>query len=134
MAAGNAVYHHNALPNHQEVNRQGRQGTPKDFDMSKCRPGAVVGRRSEVGHDLNHGLWRQITSRWPGPSARECVIAHLDGNRSAEEMNPAVAVIRRRLRMARDESHRTGIVAAGYLVSVTEMGLGSDRAMLSRLL
>src|SRR5207245_714595 len=52
-----------------------------------------------------------------------------DRKRATEEMNRAVAVIYGRLGMSGDEGHRTGVVAAGQLVRMTDLDRGSNRAI-----
>jgi len=81
--------------------------------VSKCDSGAGAGCRSKVRDNPNNRLRRQVASRWPRPGGRQCMIADLDRKGSAEKVNPAVAVIRRRLGLSRDKRHRASVVAAG---------------------
>src|SRR6202022_3867553 len=96
--------------------------------MSKSGRGSVSGRRSKVRHDSNHALGREVTSQWPRPGGRQSMVADFNRKRAAEEVNRAVAVIHRRLGMSGDERYSPGVVAAGCLISMTQLDRGSNRA------
>ena len=65
--------------------------------MTKCRSGVGAARCAQVRYDSNFSLRRLVPSQRPRTGGRQRVVADFDGERTAEEMNRAVAVICSRL-------------------------------------
>src|SRR5438128_12578228 len=79
--------------------------------------------------DTNGDPGRYVAPRWAEPCGDDRVVTHLDGERTANQVNGSVAVVYGRLGMSGDKCDQPSVVTTSREVGVRCVDRGSDRAV-----